>query len=147
MCGIIKLFLHQNYSSFCCWDAPSVPRRPILCGLTQRIKEAETAEHPPTASRKPLPHLASGEGRGGSCSGFSTRKTRLCAEPVSKMDGVLFRRQCHLPVRTTRDSIAVKAPLEMPAHIPPRETLPGRSLTMSLLKGYSKLKVLASIPA
>lgn len=36
--------------------------------------------------------------------------------------------------------------LQTPLHIPLRETFLGRSLTMSFLKGYSKPKVLASIP-
>lgn len=35
----------------------------------------------------------------------------------------------------------------MSPHIPLRETFRGRLLTMSFLKGYPKLKVLASIPA
>lgn len=40
-----------------------------------------------------------------------------------------------------------KSCLKMSPHIPLRETFRGRLLTMSFLKGYSKLKVLASIPA
>lgn len=52
---IIRRFLHQNYSSCCCWNAPRIPRRPILGGLTWRITAAEHGRALPPESSVPRP--------------------------------------------------------------------------------------------
>lgn len=39
------------------------------------------------------------------------------------MDDVILRRHCHLHIRTSRDSLAVKDPLEVPSYVPLRETI------------------------